>query len=56
MLAKWYEQRQIEKRERERAPARIIEQADWIAWREKLEAWEKRREEARTAKSAFLRT
>ena len=49
MLAKWYEQRQIEKRER----VRQLERADWIAWREKLEAWEKRREEARAADQSF---
>ena len=49
MLAEWYKQQKFKE-------GREVERADWIAWREKLESWEKRREEGKSGRPVLYRT
>ena len=43
MLSEWYKKARLEEGRRE---GRQMERAEWLAWRDKLDAWERRREEA----------
>lgn len=46
MLSEWFKKARFEE-------GRQLERAEWMAWREKLDLWEKRREEAQKAGQAF---
>ncbi len=58
MLSEWYKKARLEEGRREgrlegRQEGRQMERAEWMAWRDKLDAWERRREEAMQAGQPF---
>ena len=46
MLSEWFKKARFEE-------GRQLERAEWLAWRDKLDAWERRREEAMQAGQPF---
>ena len=50
MLSEWFKKARLEEGRRE---GRQLERAEWIAWRDKLDAWERRREEAALSGQPF---
>ena len=46
MLSEWFKKARFEE-------GRQLERAEWMAWREKLDLWEKQREEAEKAGRPF---